>query len=332
MAPTLVSELSSEVGEDVQYIPVNVQSIKLRKHDADFGDVKVQLDEPGVNLFGRYYRIPNKFLPRLDPDVRNKVLQFFMGKAPEEDLMIQMEEDQFLRGVYRGDMPIIPKARVVEVLQRVFEPNDPVRRFEDDPTRLDVDVLSGELTANPHRKKGDVVRGGLRVVTHVAPWSGHGSLNPQISTLLERLECTNGNTKAEPTGTISLRGKNVDDIIEEMEQAAQEILGEIVPKRLTQFVSLSHEEVANPEQLLRQWGREHRIADSMLLKMIQRIPTLEQPVTRYDLLNLATSFQHEDIAGGPVRPTQFLRLQELGGSVAADQEIRCKSCGRTVDN
>jgi hypothetical protein len=95
-------------------------------------------------------------------------------------------------------------------------------------------------------------------------------------------------------------------------------------------VSLDHEEVANPSALVRQWGREHRIPPAFTAAVEERVSTLEEPVTRYALLNLFNSFQHPDVARGPVRPGVRERLQELAGAVAAESELRCRACGRTV--
>jgi hypothetical protein len=132
-------------------------------------------------------------------------------------------------------------------------------------------------------------------------------------------------TKFEEHGNIGLRGNTVDDIIEEMEEAAQRLLREDLPERLDQFASLDHVSVNNVPQLVHRLAREHHISSYLETEMIDQSPTLGDDATMYDVVNFMTQFQHE------ARSSQFYRLQELGGDVAASHDThRCVSCQREL--
>lgn len=322
--PIPVSALSRVLEQEpMRYVRTSISDMRIvgRTLAIANGEERIlHLDDEGIDRLGSVFNIPRGYLPKLPPSLIEANLRYWFGEHSESTLLLELDtEGRSLIDVYPGDRDFIPRSRVIEVVQRVMPSDSRVHRLNFSGGRCDIDVATAELTVEP--RVGDITQGGLRFAAHVSPRGTN--LHPRVSVYMHRLACTNGMTHTIEAGNVYLRGNTVDDIIEEMELAARRLLQDVVPQRLEQFASLDHVRVQNPAQFLHRLAREHRITNSIEVRMLERLPELGDSPTAYDLVNFMNAFQHED----GVRPVQVLRLQELAGVVAAEQAAhRCPQC------
>ena len=150
---------------------------------------------------------------------------------------------------------------------------------------------------------------------------------PVISTYLERLVCSNGMVVPSVNSTLSLRGRTVDEIIDEMEYLANTVLANEVDAALNNWSHMTELEVENTERLIHRFCMEYGLGSRMESKLMERIDELEGN-TYYDIINLITSMQHEI----GVSHAMHQALQLAGGMlVTTGGGHRCNTCQHPLD-
>ena len=284
-------------------------------------------EDDGLNVAAEWLGYPGAGLTKLPMGLRSDILEFLRGEIEDKRATLEVDGGRLV-GIWNPDKPMIPRDRVAEVIQAVMPGDAEVVRLDIAGGSFDVDIATNAVAVEP--RVGDVTRGGLRVYSHVQPARGHKQ-QPRASTFFERLMCTNGMTRIEPVGQVSLRSTNADEIIEEMERVCQRIWGEVVPARLEQYTHLVEIEYPDDDdhiaQVIHRWCRENGIGEKIESKAIERIPALTDR-TAYDIVNMINELQHED----GVRGTQHERLQEFGGNMAVEIGApRCGKCMKRLD-
>lgn len=289
------------------------------------GDLNIGLDEDGLDTLGVFLGIPRGYLNKVSPDLVDQNVRYFLNKDPEAFGLFETDGSALL-GVYDATREIIPRGKVVEVIQAVMAPDDTLNDIDLTQGKIVVDVTTTTINTQP--KAGDYTYGGLRFASHIAPGSAKGK-QPRVSCFMNRLVCSNGMTHEEELGEIRIKGNTVEDVLVEMEEVAKHFLENQVPLLVERFGGLAGREVGNPEQYVHRLARQYGVAAALESRMIELLPTLGDAPTAYDIVNMVSGFQHEE---GVQRKTA-LRLQHLAGEVAWDSEAehRCPTCQTPLD-
>lgn len=319
---TDLRELAANDASDIRMIPI--QGIEaLPGGNLNVDGERLVLDEPSLDTFANFFGVPKKFMKHLTSDLQRDVLAHFLGKHEEAQVQLEMGEGQIL-AVYGEHDRLIPKARYVDVLERVLPEDATFSRMEWTRGYLWVDMISEQFTTEP--RVGDPTLGGFRLVGPVAPArkSNGISSSPYACTFMERLACTNGQTITEEGSVIKVRGNTVDEVIEEMERLARRILDVDLPVRLEQWAHTAEVTVENAEAFVHRIARETGLGARVTDDIIDRIPSLgDSAENLYDLTNLVTSFQHDP----DITESQRLLLQGVGGHIVSTVGgHRCDSC------
>lgn len=217
---------------------------------------------------------------------------------------------------------MLPVSRVVEVITKTLKPEDTVRRFLVDDQRLHVDVTTTDhnvvfYDASNHPEVGDITEAGLRVLSHP-----YASKPPSVGTYLERLACTNGQTTPEKVGQISIKGRTVDEVIAEMEMAADLVLSQLDEKLARYAETRSILVPGSPQAFVAQLAREAGVNRQVLDAVLDIVNQLPAPVSVWDVQNAFTA-----VANVVERYSTMTRLQQLGGSLSFDAERMVERCG-----
>ena len=275
-------------------------------------DINLMLGENGLKKFSTFLGIPKAFLPKLNAQLQTDVVNYFLEKDSTSEALIGYNKDNVFNAAYPGNTTILPDALIVSAIEKTFDGEDNIRSI-DLSSGLKVSIITEELNTEP--RVNDITHGGLRIESFIGE-------APKISTYLERLVCSNGMVVPSLNSTLSLRGRTVDEIIEEMEYLANTVLTSEVEQALANWSHTAEMSVDNPQQLIHRFCREYNLGSRMESKLIERIDELEGN-TYYDIINLITSMQHE------IGVSQVMReaLQIVGGLIVnASDGHRCGTC------
>jgi hypothetical protein len=327
----------TEVGQtDVKGLVEVVNKMSRKYTTATIGDVRVAIPTHAITITNGkdtelvldgsaleslatfVHSPPADYLQSIPGDLAQRIITHHLREAKESEAIFE-SDGKHLVGVYRAEAMLIDRRRVAEVIERVMGPDARVVRYGLARGSLSADIVTYERTVEP--RPGDVTLGGVRFYSHVSPARGKHQ-QPRVMYYAERLVCSNGQTREESVGQITLKGKTVDEIIEEMETAARRLLDHTVPQRLKQFGELVERPATNPERLVHRLAHENQIGQQIEDRIVEAIPTIEEN-TYYDVINLVTSFQNEN----KVRPTQIEKLRAVGGTILGEEPSdRCRSC------
>ena len=272
--------------------------------------------EEGLNNFASYLTVPPKLFERLSEGLRTEVVTHLLSKWSSSPVVLSSLADS-LWNLYPQKTVIVPNRKIAEVVTRVFDGEATVSK-SDFFEGMKLNIQTAQYAVEP--KVGDVTNGGIRFYAPV------GEI-PYVSAYLERLVCSNGMITAQETDAITIRGRTVDEVIQEMEYMARKILATDVPRYLDNWSTMTDLRTNNPEQLIHRLTREAGVSAKVESSIIERAAGLESN-TYYDIVNLITSLQHEE----GLSDTQYNRLQLLGGSAVRDLGgHRCNNCQHNLD-
>lgn len=320
---TTVGELT-EISEKTQYEAVEVSEIRVSTEGSiHFGESKV-IDEPTpgeVAAVASLLEIPKNYLGSLPNELQRTLVSHHAQKKEGQALAITMDGE--LTGFGPVDKPVFKVQDFFGVVQRVFEPEDVVSRLDYYNQRLQINVRTSQFNTEP--REGDVTEGGIQIIGYTGP--SRGEFKPRVSSYLERLVCSNGMTIAEPFGEIKLRGLTVDEVIEELEDAARVILADNdgpITKHLTHYAGLTDTRVREPALTLNALAGQHGIPARTVTRMLDVMGDELEGDSMYDLVNFITQFQHHE----GVSRTRYDALQSIGGHVIAQaaKEHKCVLC------
>lgn len=291
--------------------------------------VNYVLDNSATAALAKYLGIPGRYLKMLDPDFRAATLRYSFEKHKAAPTTIESLNGGIV-AFHQPSQVMLPVTRTAEVVTKVFSPEDTVRRmytsenlFHIDVTTAQHQVQVGTVTlATPGvetepREVGDITEAGVRILAH--PFT---NIAPSVNLYAERLVCTNGQTTDERIGRISLKGNTVDEVINEMELAAQRILGQL-DLYLERLASTKTMVVpGTPQAFAHQLAKEANISRKVLDRVLQLINQLPEPVHVWDVNQAFTT-----VANEVEQYKVMTKLQVVGGDLAFDAERAVERCG-----
>lgn len=284
------------------------------------------LDEVATTALTKYLKVPKPYYSHLTPDFRAEVLRYEFNRKADADTVVEAFGDEVV-AVHQPSQLMLPTRRVAEVVGKTFKPDDTVRRMITNEKLFHLDVTTDQHTvefpAVGESLVGDITEAGMRFLAH--PFRSEA---PSVGVYAERLDCTNGQTTPERLGRITIKGRTVDEVIAEMEEAA----GLLMPQLDDYLAKLAAtREIlvpGSPQAFAAQLAREANVTRQVLDSVLGIINQLPTPVSVWDVQNAFTS-----VANQVETYATMTRLQALGGQLAFNVEEavrRCKACERKL--
>jgi hypothetical protein len=305
------------------------------KVDTGVTGANYTLDDSATAALAKYLNIPGRYLKMLDPDFRATTLRYAFEKHKSAPTTIESLNGAIV-ALHQPSQIMVPMSGVARVVTKVFNPDDTVRRMISSESRLHIDVttsnhqiqtgvleptgdtMEGRQPAITHAV-GDITEAGVRFLAH--PFS---SVAPSVNLYTERLICTNGQTTDERLGRISLKGNTVDDVINEMELAAQHILGQLDTYLEKLSATRTMEVPGSVQAFVQQLAKEANLNRKVVDRVLDIVNQLPQPVSVWDVNQAFTS-----VANEVDQYKTMMKLQVVGGDLGFDAERtlhRCKTC------
>lgn len=285
------------------------------------------VDDAVERNLASYLKIPSSYLAACPPDFKAQTLQFWQGQHADAETVMELTDGHIV-AIHSPESLMIPMREVVRVAERVFDPEAEIRYHYFDEQRLHLDVTTPQhavdVQSPVYRQVGDITQAGLRFLAYP-----NQSKAPSVGAYLERLVCTNGMTTQERAGQISLQGRTVEEVIEEMEQAARRMMGTL-DDRLERYAATAQQRIpGNRQAFAHQLAREANLNRGVLDMVMELVNQLPEDATLYDINQAFTS-----IANADVSYATRMRLQTLGGYMAFEPErivARCGTCQHPLE-
>lgn len=275
-------------------------------------------DEQAERAVAQYLSIPKTYLHRCDEEFRAHTVNYWIAANPGADTIVEYKttnDEPALIALQRPDRPVMPLRSVGEVVMRCFDPQDEVIELTRDESKFHLDIVTSHsvlvppVESLPDRQVGDITHGGVRMLA-----TPHKSTAPIVQGYLYRLVCTNGMTTSRNEGTISLRGRTADELIDELEAAAEKVLGGM-QARLKTYAEMATKRVpGNPATFAYRIAQETGLGASVMERIMSRagaLPVNDENVSVYDIANIFT-----EVAQSGVQYKTQVKMQEAAGAMA----------------
>ena len=350
-----VSDITSVLGAEDQTravaplnsIEVSADGSRFQARTDDGATLDFHLDPEIERSMGKFLGVPPSYLEKCSGALKAENLNHWLREGDDARALI-IHNSESASSVLDPDKHAILPADVAGVISRVFAPEDELVTVHrtDEMMHIDVKILDSEINV-PGNGVGDRPNAdGVLLVpqedgeferqTNVFDITNGGvqfllkpNQPPVVNRYFNRLVCTNGLVIPVEDAKITLRGKTVDDIIDEMESSAEILLGSM-DSALTRYAETSEQIVpGNVGDFIRQVGLEHRIPNRIIMQALNYAGgygmTSRNDITGYDILNIFTNLANH------VSYSSRMKLQNLGGTFAdAGDELyaRCVQCER----
>ena len=339
IAPLSSVEVSADGSE---FVAINDDGERL-----NFG-----LDPEIERSMGKFLGVPPGYLTKCPGALKADNLNHWLREAEDARAMI-VHSSESASSFLDPDKHLVLPSDVAGVISRVFNSEDELATVHrtDDYMHIDVKVLGSEVNV-PGNGVGDRPNADGVVWTpeieelgieessrsHVFDITNGGvqfllkpNQPPVVNAYLNRLICDNGLVVQVPEAKITLRGKTVDDIIDEMESSAEILLGNM-ESTLDRYAESAQRVVpGNAGDFIRQVGLENNIPNRLIVQALNYAGaygmTRRDDITGYDVLNVFTNLANR------ASYSSRMKLQRVGGEIAsADDEFyqRCVSCERPL--
>ena len=328
LAVSDIPQVVDTAGE--QIFNADLADVMLDSEGVHVGNATYPLDETTVRSLGSLLDISNSYLRKCPQELMAQNINFWLRQNKESDALVHLINNQprFLK----SGVKIIPLARVVDIIQDIFPAADEVAEFQVTDQLIHIDVISSEHRIDvpggdgTHRPVDDVTHGGIRFRI---PIDYKVQKPPEVFTYLNRLVCTNGMCVSDAQHKITLKGRDVPGILDDMEAQAR-MIWQKLPEVLESYRSTAEIEVPGElSAFVHQIGQEQGVGPRVLNRAMSRIGEIPAPGTVYDVIQLFTNLANEDNTTYRTRDS----LQFLGGELAARPEAathRCTSCERLL--
>ena len=311
-----------EAVRSLSFGEVQKDATDLRLSVSQQGELRLTLEDFGPLAFTQeaetelrqMTHMDKRFLQEFvdDRDLQERVVGHILGRFSGRPLRI-VHTPRAVVGVKPADESYVSPMDLYNLVAENSQLHQ-VRSVQFTPRGLFEMRMLLEQHFEPARKVGDISHAGLRVKMNG---------RPEVAAYIYTLRCTNGMIGEDSypaqveTGRPIQMHEAVARLVQEQVQLANALCQRLVQSDETT--------VANPQVTLIRLARERGVGDRLTRRLIERIPSLEEPVSQYDLTSLITSeanglgFQDRE------------RLQRFGHAVTmAVPDARCSHCGSTL--
>lgn len=294
-------------------------------------DDPILLDEVAESLLAKFLNIPLTYLSRCPEDLVAHQFNYWLNFHSASDAMLTLDEDGALVDAYAPERRVIRFSQVGEVIADSFKATDEIATLEADRDSLLVDiktewevVVAGD--GGDLRPVEDRTFAGVRL--RMKKDLGKGK--PVIEPILVREYLGGITVLAEQGEEISLRGKDIDDVLAEigsaLRNARKAAMDALTPLRETAEAKIE----GSVAKTLRTLGQEHKLKNGVIDALLNQAHYIdeERDPTVYDLVVVLA-----DVAGGSVPKGTRDTLQALSGHLVAEPEEmdrRCDKCSHLL--
>lgn len=336
-APVLVADLKQSLeGLNERTLETTFGGMSLDKESRTLRVAEGQefrFDEKTERAISQYLGISKSYLAKCPPDLKAHNINHWLQAKPNTAAVIEALGDNLL-SIHKPGLVILPVQRVAEVIERTLDPSYEIVNLIRNETKFHLDIMTPHSVEVPVDNRiadrtqgehavGDITHGGIRILSNPTEADA-----PSVMTYLHRLWCTNGSTSPEAEGEIKLKGRTVDDVIIELEGAAQRVLGQL-DQKLADYADLANRRPpGSPIKFARQLGAEYKIPDRVMKRILDRVEILPEDSTLYDIQQVFTQ-----MANANIPYAMMTRLQTMAGDMAFDTDHivhRCGTCERLL--
>lgn len=319
-------------GGTTNEIRLNLESNSNTLSVAFGGSHEVPATSDGLEQLAGYTGIPRPFFRDLDPDMKQYLLNEKLRRTPN-NVALRYTPSGGIHEVYHPSHVRVEPRQVVQAALNVLDETAPVIEWWADSDDLRIDVMVPEnfsqgIGGDP--AVGDISRGGLRFTQ-----DRKHNLAPAVETYIYRLACTNGMVVPDTSSSrIDARGATVDQVLAELELAAQRAFGE-VEEQIAHFYEMRNQPIeGDVTQAVIRVARERGLPTRTAMTLAERVPSdlsaesLDHPPTMFDLVNLITNEANNPRIRS--RRSSRAALELAGGAVVGEARHRCGSCHQVV--
>lgn len=284
-----------------------------------------------------------KYLEREPLDWQRQVVRHHTRQNSDADTLWYIEGNS-VSGIYFPDTKILPLVAIAERIANVFDPDDQAEILLG-PDQAEINVTShlktvtvpgipgvdarpmdGTVDHPDGRKVGDLSAGGIRII--VQPNKPERA--PVVEEFWERLVCLNGLCRRVAGSQITLRGRTVEQILDELENVARVVFEGLEASAQAILHSAETPIPGAVSDFMRVVARERRINAATVMRLQERVATLHADPSVYDVTQIITELANDE--GLPVVTRR--NLQAIGGDLTIDTKRmvhRCASCERPLE-
>lgn len=301
-------------------VSADCSSLRLKSSSIEF-----PWDEQAERAVAQYLSIPKTYLHKCEPEFRAHTVNHWIAAAEGAETTVEYmvrDDENALIALQRPDRPVLPLSSVAEIVTRCFDPQDEVIQLLRDEAKFHLDVATSHsvevppVESLPDRRVGDITRGGVRIMA-----TPHKSTPPVVQGYFHRLACTNGMTDDREEGTIRLKGRTAEELIEELEVAAQRVLG-TMQERLNAYAATATKRVpGNPAAFAFRIAQETGLSNGVTERIMSRagaLPVDDENVSIYDIVNIFT-----EVAQSGTKDIKYgtrVKMQEVAGAMTFSPE------------
>lgn len=360
----LVSALRETVARDERRLQARLGDMKV----ADDGSVieiaddtgnkaEYELDEVTEKALTSFLSVNYPYISNCPPQLKAHNLNYWMNKS-EDAVASVIVGPHGIESIHDPNRTILSVPEVAGVIARSFDPDDQIVTLRSNPGIFHADIMVSESITVPGNGLGDrpdadgylrrpgdpdtddngdpveppkvfdITHGGVRFLAYPTRAKA-----PVVQRYFNRLICNNGLTMPVVDEQITLRGHTLEEVLGEMERAAQSLLG-TMPQALERYADLSNVPVhGNPLAVIRHIGKEQGISDRVIARALDFAAASglgsADRVSAYDVTNVFTSLANSE----GIRYSTATRLQNVGGVIVHESDRivrRCESCAQLV--
>lgn len=305
-------------------VAADCSTVRLKSSSIEF-----PWDEQAERAVAQYLSIPKTYLHKCDEEFRAHTVNHWIATNAGAETIVEyktVNDEPALIALQRPDRPVLPLRSVGEIVARIFDAEDDVVALVRDESKFHLDVATSHsvvvppVESLPDRQVGDITRGGVRILA-----TPHKSAPPVCQGYFHRLVCTNGMTDSRSEGTIALRGRTADELIDELERAAERVLGNM-QERLNAYAATAQKRIpGNPATFAFRIAQENGLSAGITERIMSRagaLPVDDENVSVYDIANIFTEVAQ---SGGVLYKNQ-VKMQEAAGAMAFAPETVENRC------
>ncbi len=316
--------------KDISIKKSNLNDIKLNNYEGiKLGGDKVnRLSDIAKSDFCQYGKVPSKFFYKCNPELRDDIFsEFFDSDTP---IKVVSNENQIER-LLGEDQPFIsPRDLFAEAQSKIKAKHAQI--FVDEKRGHIIFNLITDISKEPPKREGDISQCGIHVeisrpVVRAQPQAKMLGQEIRISSYILRMVCTNGLLSSDDEDGYLASGSNDREVFSNYLNHVGRCINAAENRFLPEFVNGVETPIHDPAYTVHRILRDSSLSfrQSVEHKILERVPSLGEETTMYDLVNMITSIANEfkqyDITK---------KLQQATGRWINITKDRCAHCQKIL--
>lgn len=316
----LVQALGNEKVEESNLEKFKFIGTRDGKETFEVEGKEVKADEIGLSDLFAFSHVPPSFFKRCDEQLKGDIFKKFVS-SENRSVKTIITNETTMKGVIAVETPYLNAIKVFDLASEVL-PKDSLIQAQMNDGRDWYWNFVTEQSASPARDKGDITKAGVSI-RYGAPrkqFMGDDVFEPsyEVGGFLFRLVCTNGLISQEQKMEV-VEGGSEPIMIKEIQRLTSLAYGAAKEHDLEAFVKMAEVSVEDPSGYVNRLAKEGKIGGKVRDILLDRVPSLPNPATQYDLVNLITSTAND------FKFRKQRQLQMVAGTAMIERH-RCPHC------